>query len=74
MALLKSRTKASALTQKYIAIGRKKEGKDSEKLLADTTHMIRAEDHSEVDPTSDTESDIDQENEVLSFLIISQLK
>ena len=55
------------LFQKYIAIRRKKK-KDSEKLYADIAHMVRTKDHSETNLTSDTESDTDQENEVLSFL------
>ena len=59
------------LIQKYIAIGRMNEEKDSEKLHADMAHKVRTKKHSEADFTSDAESDTDQENEVLSFLIIS---
>src|ERR1044072_9858283 len=47
--------------------GRKKK-KDSEKLYANIAHMVRTKDHSETNLTSNTESDTDQENEVLSFL------
>ena len=68
MASLMSRTNASVLIQKYIAIRRKKEEKDSEEQHADIAYMVRTKDYSEVDLTSDTESDVDQENEVLSFL------
>ena len=67
MASLKSRTRASVLIQKYIAIGRNKEEEDSEKLHADMAHKVRTKEDSEVDLTSDTESDTDQENEVISF-------
>ena len=56
------------LIQKYIAIGRSKEKEDSEEQHADIAYMVRTKDHSEVDLTSDAESDTDQENEVLSFL------
>ena len=60
------------LIQKYFAIGMSKEKEDSEEQHSDIAYMVRTEDHSEVDLTSDAESDTDQENEVLSFLIISQ--
>ena len=53
--------------QKYIAIRRNKEKGDSEEQHNDTAHMVRTKEDSEVDLTSDTESDIDQENEGLSF-------
>src|ERR1044072_5178912 len=68
MASLKSKTKASVLIQKFSAIGRSKEKEDSEEQHADIAYMVRTKDHSEVDLTSDAESDTDQENEVLSFL------
>jgi alpha-D-ribose 1-methylphosphonate 5-triphosphate diphosphatase PhnM len=68
VASLKSRTNASVLIQKYIAIRRNKEKEDSEKLHADMGHMVRTEEDSEVDLTSITESDTDQEIEVLSLL------
>ena len=68
MASLKVKGKASVLIQKYITIGRKKEEKGSEEQHADIAYMIRTKDHSEVDLTSDAESDTDQENEVLSHL------
>ena len=64
MAILKSRTKASVLIQKYIAIGRSKEEKDSEKLHVDMAQLFRTKEDSEVDLTSDAESDTDQENEM----------
>ena len=64
MASLKSKTKASVLIQKYIAIRRNEEEEDSEKLHADTAYMVRTKDHSETDLTSDIKSDIDQENEL----------
>src|ERR1044072_124766 len=68
MASFKSKTEASVLIQKYIAIRRNEEEEDSEKLHADTAYMVRTKDHSEIDLTSDAESGIDQENVVLSFL------
>src|ERR1044072_3488550 len=48
MASLKSRTKASVLIQKYIAIGRNKEKEDSEEQHADIAYMVRTKDYSEV--------------------------
>jgi hypothetical protein len=66
VASLKSRTKASVLIQKYIAIGMKnKEKEDYEEQHADIAYMVKTEDDSEVDLTSDAESDTDQENEKL---------
>jgi hypothetical protein len=51
------------LIQKYIAIGREKEGTDSEEQHTDIAHMVRTKDHSEVDLISNAESDTDKENE-----------
>ena len=55
------------LIQKYIAI-RLKEEEDFEEQHADTAYLARTEDDSEVDLTSDAESDTDRENEVLILL------
>ena len=61
------------LIQKYIAIGRKNKVKeDAEGRHTEIAYMVKTVDDSEVDLTSDAESDTDHENEVLSFLIISQ--
>ena len=67
MALLKSRTKASVLIQKYIAIGRNKEKEDSEEQHADIAYIVRAKDYSEADLISGAVSATCQEDEVLSF-------
>ena len=64
------KTKASVLIQKYIAIGREKEGTDSEEQHTDIAHMVRTKDHSEVDLISNAESDTDKENEGLGRWII----
>src|ERR1044072_43851 len=56
------------LIQKYIGFRRNKEEEDSEKMHADMGHMVRTEEDSEVDLTSITESDTNQEIQVLSLL------